>query len=1001
MQYNILKNASYATSAMDGNITIHSDYFTNVLDFNSDPITTLSGTDILSIEFDLCNRINISRFEYRFELYDAPNSASISGVSFFIKDDLYNDYTQVETCSDDLSYIFYTTFSGIAKPSPRYIKCRHIIADTLGVTNPSGIVYGFKAFNADDVVNFGDSGDLVTDSIEIVKDSTSYIKRVPIYNNSGRAVDAIVSLEASNSDMDKVVSIGESPNGPWYSLKDGVNILADVSNFNYGDYNSSALYPDGVGFIGDIVYGNRNITTSGIAVYTSKILDKESYTLYNKLVLTKRDSYGKISVDVADSMDTIEIRSSNLAPKPYCIMRTMVNYSDNARYFFKYRDTWLDSKTTKENGASYINEDNPYAQAPWHAYGVVIDRNTYRYGIWNCTKSTDSRFQSYLYLFNVYGSTVKYKTLASSPYGGIPVNFYFREMILDSYGGMWVYFFAQNDGTSYFVDAAGYYLVYFNSSFSDSFKWFSTTDTIGGLSSNYADRNLWYTTPDSLTISKIDIYGVVLLEFKDVDYTNSLGPIYVLNSGDVVFSNGGDIHYMRESGAVIPEMSIYNVSETSIEYIVPENDGYEFVWIISDLKVSRVFVGDYRKGEIDFSVDGIGIPISMEVVSGGVWVKCSESDVSGVTVMKYISIENRRVDYSYNTGKDAKPGILYIDIHDKDYVRKSTELEGNQWNSVPWKKVSLYNHTISNDNYYQLRISMHRDGVYKAWPDVTLDPYVVCKDSDYFYQDSSTPDRIMWGSWSGYPGDSRVYIDTASGIMNLSSGGPDDTFVSTANRVVYSTDDSGKLNIIVGYKIKNGNVGVATGVAEDVYVELLCVDQDYYGYNLRAHFRIAANPVTGGSDIFVGRYVPTGGEYGTSAGAVLTNYDGELIISIDKLASSVKAGQRNSGLGAWTYTTVVNYTEAACGKYFLLKVKSVRTGSNLSLKYVYMANGRAFNYISGPIVEDIFTQKAITLSGIQPYSSKDVYMRLSANDEYILPNSTSVNLDVKWKVPVS
>lgn len=238
MQHNILTGALVEVNTTEGNKTLPYSYLYQISDYSDVPVTTLSGADILVMEFDLGHRIHLDRFEYKFIDPLATDAAVASGIDFFYKDESFESYISLGTYTTS-SGVFYTTASGASTFAPRYLKLKHTPADTYGGPTTSGNLYGFKAINNDTIVDFGTTGIKEQDDIEIARGVAAEVRAIPIYNSGSSLADALVNLEPAFSNIDAVISVSSSEDGPWvYSLDEG-DVQLSTSNFSYGQYSNT------------------------------------------------------------------------------------------------------------------------------------------------------------------------------------------------------------------------------------------------------------------------------------------------------------------------------------------------------------------------------------------------------------------------------------------------------------------------------------------------------------------------------------------------------------------------------------------------------------------------------------------------------------------------------------------------------------------------------------------------------------------------------------------
>lgn len=986
MQFNVLVGAACKTDMMEGNVSFTYGTLRELSDYNSTSVATLSGSDILVVEFDLGQRIHLDRFEYKFSDLMSTTANVASGISFFYKDENFESYIQLPTIVHS-DWLFYTTLSGSYTFAPRYLKCTHTLSGTYGAPTTSGTLYGFKAFNNDTIVNFGTTAAKESEVVEVARTVAADIRPIAIYNSGSSIANAVVNIEPKFYSVDEVLSISQNIDGPWIKPLDEGDIKVNSDNIARGTLYGSKLRDSTVVINGAFVTGGSYVTGYDYGLYTTPVI-KRGEAMYSRIVLNRDiNAPGRIAVDRDDSVETIEFRSSNAPPKPYAIIRTLANGNDQLVYKDYFLDTLVSTPNTYTSFGTSIGN-----YRWWRNYGIVHDKTTDRHVCWAHLRSGDYRANSVLYILSNKGNTSISKDLVQCG-GTIELNFDFKFMEIDYSGGMWIYFHSQSYATGQFVDATGYYLAYFDSSLNNTFKWFLSTNEIGAMDINYNTRELWYTRPSSSAIYKIGIDGTVLAEFADAEYTNDLGSVVVLPNGDLLFSNGKYIHYLNYNGYLFEEASILSEAENRIDFVALDGDGSEAVWVIDNLFVGRLFVSGPDKGTFDFKVGNIGFPISIVSVTGGAWVRCSESGTDSVVAMKFISKENRRVDSTFYPSYSSTPVLIYDAYTDSKYNDRLPIASDNYWTYLPWNKVATDTFMLPEDAYYQIRVTLRRRDLYEAWPDLTTDRYQLPIKEDYFDQSSIVPNQLIWGNWSDKPLTNRVSV-TSSGTLTLPSGYASDSFIDTTNRVVYGVGDNNQLEIAVGYIIANGN-GVLSNKAEKLHLYLDSVDVGFESRYIYCRLDMPINPLTTNTYIYIGRHDLNTYTYFTAG---LNFYEAEIRIKVDfsnsTFSSSVWRLNATSPIDDCDYTN----TSANAGSRFKFRVASAKDGSNIQLKYVRVISGRAYHYIDTPNITGIYEQKLLEVNNIYPNSYKNIYMKTFVPRDLLIESGHEVDIKTRWRV---
>jgi len=999
MQYNLLTSAMCQANLMEGNKSFtHSD-LRNLSDYTAVPVATLSGSDISVIEFDLGQRIHIDRFEYKFiDPISAPTHVA-SGIKFHYKDESFEEYIILPTLVDS-SDIFYTTVPTPQILAPRYLKCSHTLSGTYGVPTGSGILYGFKAFNNDTIVDFGSSANKEQELIEVARGAVADIRPVPIYNSGSSVANALINVEPKFSNADEILSISDNIDGPWIKPLDEGDLKVSASNISTGTMVDTAIVDGVVSMAGATTYNSKYITKTDHGQYTTPVIKKENHSSFSRIIINKDGSApGRIAVDDDDSVETVEFRSSNVKPKTYAVIRTLSSYTmANSAKVIIYKEYDLSTKVNVP-GNFTLFDFNSGSYTYWQNYGIVIDKITERCACWASCISTNTTYNaSKLYVINSIGSSYKYKELSQQTEPASPVNFNFRHVKIDYSGGSWMYFFCQSYSASHFVDASGYYLVYFDSSLNTKFKWFLSTDEIGKVDVNYNTRELWYTRPSSSAIYKIGIDGTVTAEFSSNDYTNTLGGIAVLPDGSVIFGNGKYIHYLKYNGAFIEDASILCAVDTSVDYIVLDGDGSEAVWVIDGLNVGRLFVSGEYKGQYDFKVDNIGFPSSMESVSGGVWVKCAESEVTSVVAMKFISKENRRADFTYIPAFSSTPALIYNEYDNINYNKRVPIYSDTVWPYLPWSKISTNTYLLPEDDYYQLRITLRRPSLFEAWPTLTTNPNQEFISSDYFEQIDTTPNQLIWGDWSSKPSLSRVYVPLGSSALRIIPTQDSGVFINTANRVAYGVDSSNTLEIIMAYKIASGNL-TPSGETEHLYLYLRSVDAGFSGYSMNCHV-YAHEYINTNNTLIYCECNALGSNSSTNAplGQGPYYYEGEIRVYLDFNNNTISSGWRSGGSSSWTAISSLPVSPAQIGRHFELQISADKNCSPMQINHVYMKSGQAYYYTESPRLLGVNEQKALEISNIGPNQYKNMYIKTFVPRDLDISSGNDVDVKVRWRV---
>jgi hypothetical protein len=990
MEYNILNGALWELNTTIGNKFIDFNDMYLLDGYGSTPIFNLSGNDIFVMDFDFGHRIHLNRFEYKF-VSSSDIYTVASGVSFFYKNESFDDYELMSTLvlNDN---IFYTTVSGSIF-APRCIRMSHTISGTYGISTISGFVYGFSALSSDTIVGFGIDGNKTTEIIETARGSEPVIRSVAIYNSGSRIANAFVNLEPKFSPVDEVIYISNSNNGPWTKSLNTSELIADTTNFNYG-YTTGLQVINGplrMNGVDDI--NNFFATRFKSDYYISRVFEK--HNTYCRFVMNNVGIGGSIGVDKTDAIDTIEVRSSNTPPIPYIIIRELVNIPYTTSYGntqLRYRDRWLNTYTLKEDSSWTFLTGSYYCT--WKSYKVVFDQLTERWIGYATQDGTNGSYSfAELYIFNNMGtsSSLTYR-LSYQSAGGDPVNYSFKELKLDYTGGMWIYLYCQSYHSGDFIHASGYFLAYFDVNMLNTFKLFTVTEEIGEMDVDYNSKCVWYTKPTTNAIYKVSVAGDIVVSFIDADVTYKLGGIAVMPDSSLLYANGKDLHRLKANGIYLPEYFIEGAALDNIEYLVLDGDGSEAVWTIEGMTVGRIYIYGEKKGTYDFRVT-LDYPTRMISVLGGAWVHCADIDGQGGVVMRFISKENRRVDREYRPNYNSCPGLLCQPYYHPNYTKKMPISIDLVWSNLSWKKVAINGFLAPEDQYHQLKVILRCQTPIERYPEfiTNIDQEFISYDD--FDQNENIPNKLLWGNWLNYPSINRVYVDTVNKKLVLAPeiSSPLSSFIDTKNRLMVSRDSDGILDIRIRYTIGAGD-GVNSTKDEDLYIYAYSLDLGYSGKYLGVCLHIAANPELNNCVIYAGFNDNwTFNNYFKG----LNMYDGELRLYWN--GSTVYGGRRD--LEKAFVESQYSVNSNSVGNNFYIKIISNKDSSQVKIDNFNVYKGYTYYYTEGPLIKSIHKQELVEVDAIYPNNYKNVYIKSYVPKDLEIGSSYDMDMKVRWRVP--
>lgn len=993
MKYNVLLGAEWDVNTTDGNVDLDYADLYGLMDYGDTVVTSLSGADVLVVDFDFGYRIHLDRFEYKYATPYATAVDVASGIEFYYKNESFDSYMPITTyvAADD---VYFTTISG-GLYAPRYMRMKHEVANTQNASTISGAVYGFKAFNNDTVVDFGEDGTAASSNIEVVREDLPDIRAIAIYNSGDVLVDAYVNIEPDNTGIDYALSISASEQGPWTYVFDPTTLVADSDNFGHGEYEDLNADVDAIRITGLDLYDGYYATQNSYGVYTTKVF-AQGDSDYTRFVIEYSGDGEYLTTDTGDPVETIEVRSSNTRPITYLAVVELYDYSDGGYHYYRYRDRWVPSESVKSVGTQNFFDGELYSR--YNEHTIFMDQLNENYAGFAMHYHTDSRSSPRLYLFrnNLRSGLHKYKTLSYTSDYTIRIDYIPYDLKLDYSSGMWVYFYCKTYTSGTFVDTNGYYLVYFDSDLVDSFKYISTEEELGTLSNNYDTKELWYTKPATMAIYLLTHAGYVEVNFTDEDLTYDLGGIACLPDGNLLFANDKDLHRLHKDGYPMEEYTIEDIAGDKLAYIALDPTESYAAWAIDGTSVGRFFYEGSRKGDWDFKVS-VNLPIRFEVVDTGVWVKCAgESGESGI-IMRYISKENKRVDFEYESDADRSQPALHCQTYEHEYYTEKMPIASdNVWPSLAWRKVNLHGYLASEDNYYQMRLTLRRQDPISRYPEFVTDSTQDYIYEDYFMKNSSTPEQLLWSDWLNKPALDRVYVDTSEDVLVLEPTAlptGDDAYISTQNRIALGVDDSAKFEARIGYIIADGD-GVPTGQDENIYIYAYSVEDGFEGNYMAARLRLDDNINSSNSTIYC---IGAGGW--DSDNVVLSDsyYEGEFALYWN--STYAYASVRANDTGSWT-TLSVDGTSQTLGNYFYIKIVVPKESSRVKIKYFTVPYGTAYFYTETPRVTSINKQYLVKIEDVYPNSYKNVYLRSYVSRDLELSQSSEVDMKVRWRIPV-
>jgi len=987
MQYNVLENSLCTVNNIVGDMSLDFNELNSIVKYEEVPVVNVTTSGVLSIDFDLGLRLHIDKMEYMFEASSTISGSVASYIDFQYKNEVFDtEYISLQTYISSESNVYYTVFSGTSS-APRYIRLNHIF------TTITGSLYGVRALNNDTIVDFGYAGEEYERSMEIIKNGAENIEVVPIYNSGDTIADAYINIEPTFTDLDQAVFLSLSTLGPWISTIDNDYIVAGSNNWEYGRYYNSEL-----GSANELIISGYEDDDSyytsiyDYGTYETKIFEKTEQDYLRIIVDRASSDDGDIIIDSDDTCDTIHIRSSNVPPKSYSVYRQMYTWYSSYVHYLSFRDTWLENDEIKytNSSASFLSTDR---YKDFNKFSCVFDTDTGRWAGYAIADSNSASTYGQTWLFN-NSSDSSSSTLTISQNDTRPADqdFNLIDMKLDSLGGFWVYLYSKGYRSTDWCNNTGYYLAYFDSTFTEKFKWYESQKYIGGIDIDYDNNYLWYTNIIDNSVTRINNTGIVSLDYKSVEHTQSMGSVAVFPDGNAIYSNDGSLYRLGSDGAENDTYDLDDLLDDDITYITLDGDGSEAIWVCTGTSVSRVYITDSSNGRIDFSVSIVNI-VRARAVYGGLWVTCFNALEDDNTTTYYVSKENRRIEHT-KVLSQGSPGLNEVGYTDLKYISFLPIDIDTTWKDLSWKKVGLNNYLSPEDRYYQVKLTLRPQKIADRYDFIDNDtPFV---NDDYFIQDSTTPNNGIWESWSDFPSIDRVHVDTEENelIIDKSEFSTENGFIQTKQRLVTSKSSSNTMEVRIKYRFGDGNTGAESGNTEYIYLYGYPVDTNNIGEYICAYLYIPIAAATSNSRVYTG--INDSWSY-TNMNSNLNLYDGTLRLYGN--SSNNLYGQVAS-VGSTSFTGTYRSGWQQAGEKWYWKIIVNKASSKLYIENFEVLQGENYYYTETPHVRGIYTQELIKLENIYPNNSKDMYLKIQADQTLDISNNCEADVKVRWRVPI-
>jgi hypothetical protein len=695
MKYNLAKYTQTISNIIDGDISLTNDEIINI-------ITTLSGavalpSGILILESDLGARVHIDEIQYYFDS-PAPINTVASGIKFYYKNESFETYTALNTYYG--AGYYYTLASGT--DAPRYIKVEHTI-----ISGTGGYLNGFQILNDDTYVDFGDDGnDTSTNFMLSVENAIIEINELEVFNSGPIKANAKLIIEPQNTVADDVLSISDSPDGPWYGVYRDADKITGADLWESGNMVN--------------VQESSNILTLSIGntvgTYTTRIIKLDDYQRLTFNVMsynypTSASGTSIIATAGIDTTENIEVRSSNSRPidrESYIWMSgtyspaykyTNHNWIADGSVAEQSNDwgTWGQTSNFWEYWYDSIREDEYIVDKPFYTGGntEVTFRIRRKNGALYSTTITNT----------TYTNDCFYSTYKISP---------------DSYGGFWINFFLARGN----INNGIYYLRYYDSTMNLIYN--RQTDAGQGtflydMDAVYnIDGYLWYADSELSTVFKINNSGTVLASYLA---TEGLRGILSLDDGGCWFIQDQALLRLDTNGQLIDEIEL---PTEFASYVYSDLDGG--FWLHAGETV-------YHLSSDGTEYFNITIPnlYHITVINSGFITKEHDGSTTNLPKASYVSKDHKRIirtwDYprteggyegSFDYNRYGARSQTYDDLVD-DHASHFPITIDTGWDNSIWKTVSLRDYNFTNEQYHQIRFTLRANNsanspeVYGLW----------------------------------------------------------------------------------------------------------------------------------------------------------------------------------------------------------------------------------------------------------------------------------------------
>jgi len=709
MKFNLLDYGYITTS---GTVSFSLEDMENILSVSGTTAISSSNDDNVWIFTNIVDRIAIDEIRYYFDSSTASGTV-LNGIHFYYKNDAPDSYTELSTNIGDGYY--YATVS-----SPRYIKLNHTVSGT-GI---DGTIVGFEILNDDSVVEFGSDGALETSTTLTsltYLNYNDYIKEIEIYNGGDSIATAHVFLDPQDSDVDYLLSISASEDGPWVQARNIDYVISNTNNWVSGRYVGTSTSEVGDGKL-------RIDSTQVSGTYTTPIFKNDSVRFAYIDMLSTSVSGAIVAVDSDDYKSTLEIRSSHTKPLDYNTYRVLAPIRlgvSPPRYY--YRDYSITTgeiifDSYVENGDYfYVSHVGTYGYMQY-PYCCHIDNNSGKCVIFNSWAYYGSGSVE-LFLLSKDGFLTANKILKTAPPAS-NFKFYFIDMDENNF---WFYFYTASTLTN-IATSAGYYLLNFDLNLDTLYNEGSSTNFISACDIiKDGTGSIWISRSEGTQgVYKLSSTGTILITYDNVTNVTAL---CTAPDGGCYFVDEGVLYKINASGNL--ESSVILEIYDEVTFITRDESDNDFLWIVDGLYIKlistdgRVYKSIYFEGYIInriFSTKEY-LVVNCSKTSDGYWyIRLIGRQSGGVEK----ELNATYVYYSdiYGPKEYGISGISYDSQILGDIIPLADDPVWN--NNLPWNKVPTENAILPREEYNQLRLTLRR-------PNTSIDSPTV---DAVYYQDN-------------------------------------------------------------------------------------------------------------------------------------------------------------------------------------------------------------------------------------------------------------------------